>query len=61
MVQELASKIEELLPLLNEEGKYSQAVMNKLDELSSAATQILGLLKARISNNVVMSKLQRLF
>lgn len=61
MVQELASKIEELLPLLNEEGKYSQAVMNKLDELSSATTQILGLLKARISNNVVMSKLQRLF
>lgn len=40
MVQELASKIEELLPLLNEEGKYSQAVMNKLDELSSATTQI---------------------
>ena len=61
MVQELASKIEELLPLLNEEGKYSQAVMNKLDELSSATTQILGLLRARISNNVVMSKLQRLF
>lgn len=61
MVQELASKIEELLPLLNEEDKYSQAVMNKLDELSSATTQILGLLKARISNNVVMSKLQRLF
>ena len=61
MVQELASKIEELLPLLNEESKYSQAVMNRLDELSSATTQILGLLRARISNNVVMSKLQRLF
>lgn len=61
MVQEIASKVEELLPLLNEENKYSQAVMNKLDELASSSTQILGLLKARISNNVVMSKLQRLF
>lgn len=60
MVQELSARIEELLPLLKEEEKYSQAVMNKLDELASASTQILGLLKARIANNVVLSKLHRL-
>lgn len=59
MMQELSAKVEELLPLLSEEG-YSQAISNKLDDMASKATQILGLLKARISNKEVVAKLQKL-
>lgn len=48
MFKELNEKIEELLPLIRSD-RFSQAIMNKLDDLASNATQVLGLIKARIT------------